>query len=91
MYFNNVSMNPSLSSDLVTYLVIAVVLVIFFVKKSRDKSRMGINLKRIYCPNCNAKQPFIRVPKNERQALWGGHTCSNCGIEMDKYGGEIKK
>ena len=50
---------------------------------------MGINLKRVYCPKCGLKQPIIRKPKNERQALYGGNTCKNCGTEMDKYGQKI--
>lgn len=24
-----------------------------------------------------------------RQTLWGGWTCDNCGIEMDKFGTDI--
>jgi transposase-like protein len=65
-------------------------MILFFVKKSRDKSDMGINLKRVYCPGCGTKQPFIRKPKNSRQAMYGGYTCPKCNTEMDKYGDVIK-
>jgi hypothetical protein len=73
-------------ADLISYGVIGFVLIIFFYRKTRQKSPWGINLKPIYCPSCQTKQPFIRKPANQRQALWGGHTCSKCKIEMDKYG-----
>lgn len=73
-------------TNFLTYGVIALVLIVFFIKKSRDKSNLGINLKRVYCPNCQTKQPFIRKPANQRQALYGGHTCRKCNTEMDKYG-----
>lgn len=76
-------------SELITYGIIALVLIIYFVIKSRDKSKYGINLKRVYCPTCQTKQPIVRKPANERQALYGGHTCSNCKTEMDKYGRAI--
>ena len=50
------------------------------------KSRAGINLNRITCPRCGVPQPAIRKPKNLRQFLWGGNTCPQCGLEMDKWG-----
>jgi len=66
-------------------------LIFFFISngKNSENSQMGINLKRVYCPKCGLKQPIIRKPKNERQALYGGNTCKNCGTEMDKYGQKI--
>ncbi|WP_293302386.1 hypothetical protein [Pedobacter sp. UBA4863] len=72
-------------SNFIAYGIIASFL-IFFIRKGRNKSKYGINLKRIYCPVCNTKQPLIRKPVNERQLLWGGCTCSKCNTEMDKYG-----
>ena len=62
-----------------------------FIDKNGRFAKYGINLKRIYCPKCKQKQPFVRTPKNERQALYGGHTCENCNTEMDKYGRELKE
>ena len=72
-------------------IIIAVVLVLLFtlIKKDGKYSHLGINLGRVFCPKCNLKQPIVRKPANERQALYGGHTCKNCGIEMDKYGTEL--
>jgi len=81
--------NFNLISNLIIYGIVALGLIIFFVIKSRDKSKFGINLKRVYCPTCQTKQPIIRKPANERQALYGGHTCRNCNTEMDKYGRDI--
>lgn len=60
--------------------------IIFLWKSTRDKLKFGINLKRVYCPICNTKQPIIRVPKNQQQALYGGTTCPNCQANLDKYG-----
>jgi transposase-like protein len=58
--------------------------------KNSKYSDFGINLKRVYCPKCNTKQPIVRKPNNQRQALFGGYTCKKCGAEMDKFGTEIK-
>jgi len=80
------SESPFSLTNFVTYGIIALVLVVFFFKKSRHKSNLGINLNRVYCPNCQTKQPFIRKPANQRQVLYGGLTCSKCNTEMDKYG-----
>ncbi len=68
-----------------------VVLFFFFISNGKNSKnpQMGINLGRVYCPKCGQKQPIVRKPKNERQALYGGNTCKNCGTEMDKYGQEI--
>jgi hypothetical protein len=49
-------------------------------------SRWGLNLKRNQkCPSCTAAVPGVRMPKNLRQALWGGFTCSCCRVEYDKW------
>lgn len=50
---------------------------------------VGINPFRVKCPRCNAKMPYVRVPMNERQEMWGGWTCHKCGTEMDKWGKEV--
>ena len=74
-------------------IVLSIVILFLFtlIKKDSKYSKYGINLGKIYCPNCNLKQPFFRKPENERQKLYGGKTCENCGTEMDKYGTEIKQ
>lgn len=53
-----------------------------------SKKDSGINLKSVSCPKCRTKQPWIRMPKDWREAFFGGYTCSNCYCKMDKYGKE---
>ena len=76
------------TTTIITILIIAICFIILISKKD---SKFGINLKRVFCPKCNLKQPFIRKPTNERQMLYGGHTCKNCKTEMNKYGVKIKE
>lgn len=71
------------------YMIIAIVSVILFRKASKDKSKWGINLMRVYCPVCQTKQHFIRMPNSGEQALWGGTTCPKCHTKLDKYGNII--
>jgi len=75
-------------SAIVIGIIIGVAMLLLFtlIKKDSKYSKLGINLSRVYCPICNLKQPIIRKPANERQLLYGGNTCKNCGTEMDKYG-----
>jgi len=54
----------------------------------RREGRWGINTSPVTCPRCHAMAPQVRAPKNVRQALWGGWTCT-CGCELDKWGREI--
>jgi len=54
------------------------------------KGPWGINLSKVSCPRCGARMPRFRRPANDRQALWGGWTCPECGCEMDKYGVEVE-
>ena len=49
----------------------------------------GINPFPVKCPKCRAKMPYVRIPVNERQELWGGWTCHKCETEMDKWGKEV--
>jgi hypothetical protein len=44
------------------YAIIAIPFIIWLIKASKDKSKWGINLKRVYCPVCHTKQPIIRMP-----------------------------
>ena len=71
------------------FAIIIIGFVFWFRKKSKDKSKWGMNLKRVSCPVCQTKQPIIRMPKNGSQALWGGTTCPNCQANLDKYGNVI--
>lgn len=40
----------------------------------------------VNCERCGAEQPAVRRPANFRQAMLGGHTCANCGAELDARG-----
>lgn len=68
------------------YIVLTIGFIVYFRQASKNQSKNGINLKAVYCPNCNRKQPFIRIPKNTSQILYGGTTCPKCSTELDKYG-----
>lgn len=52
----------------------------------RKRGRWGINLRPVFCPDCGLPAPAIRKPKNARQTMWGGCTCTGCGTEYDKWG-----
>jgi hypothetical protein len=52
----------------------------------RKKGRWGINLWPTSCRSCGEPAPAIRRPENLRQSLWGGWTCPQCGLEVDKWG-----
>jgi DNA-directed RNA polymerase subunit RPC12/RpoP len=56
------------------------------------KTRWGINFARqIQCPYCVDVRGQIRPPRNRQQVLWGGYTCSKCGLEVDKWNRPISK
>ena len=56
------------------------------------KTRWGVNAAtRIDCPGCQKTHGQIRTPRNLRQMLWGGFTCSYCGVEVDKWNRPISK
>jgi hypothetical protein len=69
---------------------LVVVLGFFVVATIRRDPRWGINFRRAHCANCHAAQPLVRRPRNERQAMWGGTTCPQCGAELDKWGDVVK-
>ena len=68
------------------YAILFIVVVIFFKWATKRKSKLGINLKRNYCPVCGTPQPIIRIPKTLDQALFGGSNCPKCNAKHDKYG-----
>jgi len=53
------------------------------------KNRWGINLESVSCPRCNMLLPQVRKPRSLQQSMWGGCTCPNCGVEVDKWGREV--
>jgi hypothetical protein len=44
---------------------------------------LGIINKSKYCPNCGARLPIIRLPKNYNEAAYGWTTCPKCKAEID--------
>jgi len=72
--------------EIVITTAVVICVFIWLVIASKNKSKMGINLNKVYCPVCNAKQPFMRLPGNGDQFLYGGTTCPKCHIKLDKYG-----
>jgi hypothetical protein len=69
---------------------LALLLLVGAILVTRDtvqrRGRWGINLTPLECPGCGEPAPAVRAPKNLRQALWGGCTCPECGLEYDKWG-----
>jgi hypothetical protein len=55
----------------------------------RQRGRWGLNFSAPRCRHCTTPMPVVRVPASFSQALWGGWTCSECGLEVDKWGEPI--
>jgi RNase P subunit RPR2 len=75
--------------NLIVTAILVIGITICFIIATRNKTKLGINLKRVYCPVCGTKQPWLRIPQNEQQFLYGGTTCPKCGAKLDKYGNII--
>jgi hypothetical protein len=71
-------------------LAVLAMFVMTIVDTVRGRGRWGINLKGAVCPQCHTAAPTMRIPKNARQAMWGGWTCTQCGLEIDKWGTPIR-
>ena len=52
----------------------------------RKRGNWGLNFSTPDCRHCHAAMPVVRVPTNVRQMMWGGWTCPECGLEVDKWG-----
>lgn len=55
----------------------------------RQRGDWGIPFGIPNCRHCRARMPAFRVPANFRQGMWGGWTCRECGLEVDKWGEPI--
>lgn len=78
-----------LQTDILQYAIIIIPFLIWLFIASKNKTKYGINLKRVYCPVCKTKQPVIRMPDSVEQGLNGGTTCPKCQTGLDKYGDVI--
>jgi hypothetical protein len=52
----------------------------------RKRGRWGINTGVAVCRQCGTTAPVIRKPANFNQMMWGGWTCAECGLELDRWG-----
>lgn len=78
--------------SLITIVIIWLAITIYASKYAKPNSwisKLGMSLGNKVCPKCATKLPMVRKPKNKDQAMFGGWTCKNCGIEIDKYGKEL--
>lgn len=72
----------------VTLFVLSLVGSVLVVHGTVKKNDWGICLSAPRCPKCSVPMPQIRAPRSFRQTMWGGGTCSQCDIEVDKWGRE---
>ncbi len=56
-----------------------------------EPDKWAVNLEVTACPECGHILPAVRTPKNLRQFIWGGWTCSECGAEVTKLGKRLLK
>lgn len=56
----------------------------------RQRGKWGLSLKIPDCEQCGTRMPAVRVPTSWRQAMWGGWTCPECGLELDKWGRPVE-
>jgi len=77
--------NEGIMLTVIVGVSVATIAIIMMIAQSRQKR---VNAKG-GCPSCGTPVPMLRNPTSLRQALWGGWTCSNCGMEMDRHGEEM--
>jgi len=79
-----------MDTDLPLGLIVLVAAIVSFVVLAYGtiaKTKWGINLSPIKCPNCQTvRSRGPRIPKDAYEAKWGGATCEKCGTKMDKWG-----
>jgi len=77
------------TEKIILYVIMFGAATIWLIVASKNKSQLGVNLKRVYCPVCKTPQPIIRMPKSITQFLLGGTTCPKCHTNLDKFGNVI--
>lgn len=73
------------------FIMIGVFIFLIINQFRKRKEKIGVNLNKVNCPKCGTEQKFVRIPKDTKEAFWGGYTCPNCACKMDKFGKEISK
>lgn len=71
-----------------TLFVLSLVGSVLVIRGTFKKNDWGICLSSPSCPRCGVTMSLIRAPRSFRQTMWGGGTCSQCDIEVDKWGRE---
>jgi prepilin signal peptidase PulO-like enzyme (type II secretory pathway) len=74
---------------LIVGLLVGLIITVLLSSKQR-KGKLGINFDQCECPSCHNVLPILRFPTSLRQTLWGGWTCNNCGVEVDKWGNAVE-
>lgn len=70
---------------------LAVLWVLMIRDTIRKRGKWGINMRPVDCTQCGTPMPMMfRVPTNWRQAMWGGWTCPECGLDLDKWGRPVE-
>ena len=82
-------MTPAIIARIIGICVGVLLAIVVMRKFWPAHGKMGMNFKKVNCPQCQTPMPRTRAPKSLRQTLWGGWTCPQCGCEMDKYGQPI--
>lgn len=88
-YLENLSLTHYLFFTILLIWIVITIYASYFGKKDSWISKLGMSLGNKVCPKCATKLPMVRKPKNKDQAMFGGWTCKNFGIEIDKYGKEL--
>jgi hypothetical protein len=57
---------------------------------TRQDGKWGVNLKPTACTECGVSAPLIRTPTSWHQTFWGGWTCHECGLLLDKWGRPVE-
>jgi hypothetical protein len=83
-------MIAAIALGIVVFGLLGIGLVFVIRDTIRQRGNWGINFKPGPCQQCGTPMPMIRKPDNWRQAMWGGWTCPECGLELDKWGRPVE-
>lgn len=80
----------AIAIGMVVFGLLATGVVLMIRDTIRRRGNWGINLTPGTCGQCGTPRPMVRKPANWRQAMWGGWTCTECGLEVDKWGQPVE-